>query len=114
MENNQFVSISPQAGRALRKMLQEKKYAGASALRFGLAETEAEAGNRRPKVMLGFEANPARDNDTSYECEGIEILIDSESLPHVQGICLDVRVRAEGIQFFFLEPETGEKGSQSL
>jgi len=114
MEKNQLVSITSQAGRMLLKMLQEKKYAGVIALRFGIAETEAEAGNRRPKIMLGFEANPARDNDTSYECEGINILIDSESMPHVQGVRLDARMREGRVQFFFLEPEKGEKGSQSL
>jgi len=100
-----MVTLTPTAGQAVRNIVEQEKLPATTALRLGVTKEGCEGSGTQFRYLLDFDPEPARDHDTVFESEGMKILVDTESLPHLSGMQLDVRQEMGGVQFVFRNPK---------
>ncbi len=100
-----MVTLTPTAGEAVRGIIEQEKLSQTTALRLGVTKEGCEGSGTQFRYVLDFDAEPAREGDVVFESEGMKILVDNESLPHLSGLQLDARKQMGGVQFVFLNPK---------
>ncbi|MCI0330407.1 MAG: iron-sulfur cluster assembly accessory protein [candidate division Zixibacteria bacterium] len=99
-----MVTLTPVAGQAVRGIIEQEKLPQTTALRLGVTKEGCEGSGTQFRYVLDFDSEPARENDSVFESEGMKILVDTESLPHLSGLQLDARQQMGGVQFVFRNP----------
>lgn len=99
-----MITLTPLAGEVVKKIKQQEKLPEAAALRLGVTREGCDGGGTEFRYVLDFDANPAKPQDHAFESEGIRILVDGESLPHLDDLQLDVRQEMGSVKFLFRNP----------
>jgi len=100
-----MISVTPQAGEVLRKIKEQEKLPADASLRLGITKEGCEGSGTEFRYVLDFDAAPAKPQDHAFESEGIRILVDDQSLPHLDDLQLDVRLDGMGsVKFLFRNP----------
>ena len=100
-----MITITPQAGEALKEIKEREKMPETAALRLGVTQDGCGTSGTQFRYSMDFDAEPAKANDQVFESEGVKIVVDSESYPHIQGLQLDVQEDGMGnIGFTFKNP----------
>lgn len=100
-----MVTLTPTALQAVREIIKQENLPATSALRVGVSKDGCEGSGTQFKYVLDFDALPAKPDDNVFEMEGMKILVNNESLPHLTGLQLDVRQRMGGFEFVFRNPK---------
>ncbi|HEU4436652.1 MAG TPA: iron-sulfur cluster assembly accessory protein [Verrucomicrobiae bacterium] len=100
-----MVTLTPTAGEAVRGIIEQEKLPQTTALRLGVTTEGCEGSGTKFRYVLDFDATPAKENDSVFESEGMKILVDNDSLPHLSGLQLDARKQMGGVQFVFRNPQ---------
>jgi iron-sulfur cluster assembly protein len=99
-----MVTLSAIAGQAVKEIIEREKLPATAALRVGITSEGCEGSGTKFRYVLDFDSEPARPEDNVFESEGMKILVDPESLPHLSGLQLDVRKKMGGVEFVFRNP----------
>lgn len=100
-----MISVSPVAGEYIRKMKKHEKFPEGTALRLGVTTEGCEGSGTDFRYKTDFDEKPPAADDSVFESEGIRIYVDRGSLPHLDGIQLDVREDSNGAQLVFRNPK---------
>lgn len=100
-----MVTLTPPAGEAVREIIKQENLPATAALRVGVSEGGCGGSGTQFKYVLDFDSEPARPGDATFESEGMKIIVDGESLPHIDGLQLDVRKKLGGFEFVFRNPQ---------
>jgi iron-sulfur cluster assembly protein len=99
-----MITLTPLAGETLRKIRRENSLPETAAVRIGVTRDGCEGSGTAFRYLLDFDAEPAKDGDQIFESESLRILVDRESLPHLDGLELDVRQEFGAAKFLFRNP----------
>ena len=99
-----MITITPNAAEAVRTVVANEKYPADTALRVGITREGCEGSGTQFRYVMGLDPNPSRPDDQVFGIEGIRIVVDRESLPHLEGLQLDVQQTPEGAAFVFVNP----------
>jgi len=100
-----MITLTPVARQAVRDIMQQEKLPDGTALRLGVSKEGCEGSGTQFRYALDFDSEPVREGDSLFESEGLKILVDADSLPHLSGLQLDVRQQMGGVQFVFRNPK---------
>jgi len=100
-----MVTLSAIAGHAVKEIIEREKLPATAALRVGITSEGCEGSGTKFRYVLDFDSEPARLGDNVFESEGMKILVDPESLPHLDGLQLDVLKKLGGVEFVFRNPK---------
>lgn len=100
-----MISVSPVAGEYIRKMKKHEKVSEEASLRLGVTKEGCEGSGTEFRYKMDFEQKPPAADDSVFESEGIRIYVDRGSLPHLEGLQLDVRQDMQGTQLVFRNPK---------
>lgn len=99
-----MITLTPLASQAIQEIMRQQNLPATAALRVGLTKEGCEGSATQFRYVLGFEPNPAAPSDHVLESEGLTVFVDYESLPHLDGLQLDVRQEFGGLGFLFRNP----------
>ena len=99
-----MITLTPLASQALREGMRQQNLPATSALRVGVTKEGCEGSATHFRYVLGFDTDPAAPTDHVFEAEGLKVLVDHESGPHLNGLQLDVRQEFGGVRFLFRNP----------
>ncbi len=100
-----MIMVTPNAAEALRAIFVTENFPAGTALRLGVTKEGCEGSGTEFRYVMDFDANPSKPDDHIFESEGIRIVVDRESLPHLEGLQLGVRQNLGGVEFMFLNPK---------
>ncbi|MBI3449759.1 MAG: iron-sulfur cluster assembly accessory protein [Acidobacteria bacterium] len=100
-----MITLTPTAGEVLKKIKSQENIPEQAALRLGVTTEGCEGSGTQFRYVLDFDVNPAKPQDHAFESEGVRILIDDASLPHVNELQLDVRQEMGSVKFLFTNPK---------
>lgn len=100
-----MITLTDGAGDALRHMRKENDLPETAALRIGITTEGCEGSGTKFRYFMDFDAEPAKQADHVFESGGLRILVDQESLPHIDGLQLDVQQQFGGARFLFRNPQ---------
>lgn len=99
-----MITLTPNAAAVVRTIMAEENFSPGTALRLGVTREGCEGSGTEFRYVLDFDPDPAKPDDQLFEIEGIRIVINRESVPHLQGLQLGVRQKPGGVEFMFLNP----------
>jgi iron-sulfur cluster assembly accessory protein len=97
----QNVTITPAAAVVVRDLLQQRNLDATYALRVFISGRSCSGF----EYGMGFENKPG-DSDTSFECEGLKIVIDEVSMQYMAGASIDYIDDERGKGFLVENPNT--------
>jgi len=100
-----MITLTPHAAEAVRTIFTTDNLPVGTALRLGITKEGCEGSGTEFRYVLDFDPNPGKPGDLLFESEGIRIVVDQESLPHLEGLKLGVRQELGGVEFMFLNPK---------
>jgi iron-sulfur cluster assembly protein len=98
-EKTLSITITPEAAEQVKKQL-EKRGTPNGYLRLGLKG----GGCSGFSYILQFEDGPPKDRDKTFECEGVNIVVNQKSLIYLNGTTLDWEMGLLKQGFKFLNP----------
>jgi len=104
-----MVSLTKQAAEEIKRVVKEQEIPGDAALRIGVNDQGCSSHGTSKSYFLQLEEAKPQEDDQLYESEGVKILINQESLPHLKGLHLDFVDSLERRGFVFYNPNA--KGS---
>ena len=99
-----MITITPNAAEAVRTVVTKQKLPPDTPLRVGITRDGCEGSGTQFRYVMGLDPNPAKPGDQVFGIEGIRVVVDQESLPHLEGLQLDVQQTPEGMAFAFVNP----------
>ena len=99
-----MVTLTPLACQAIREVMRQQDLPVTAALRVGVTKEGCEGSATQFRYVLGFDPDPAAPSDHVLEGEGLTVFVDYASLPHLDGLQLDVRQEFGGARFLFRNP----------
>ena len=99
-----MITLTPLASQAVREIMRQQELPATAALRVGVTKEGCEGRATQFRYVLGFDPDPAAPSDHVLESEGLTVVVDHESLPHLDGLQLDVRQEFGGLRFLFRNP----------
>ena len=99
-----MITLTPNAAQVVRSMIDREKFSADTALRLGVKNDGCAESGTQYRYVQELDSDAARPDDHLFESEGIRILVDRESLAHLDGLQLGVRQGHKGIEFMFLNP----------
>jgi len=99
-----MITVTPLAGEMLKKIREQEKLPEQAALRLGVSTEGCEGSGTQFRYVLDFDASPPKPQDHAFESEGIKILVDDASLPHLNDLQLDARQESGSVKFLFRNP----------
>lgn len=99
-----MITISPTARQVLGQLIEKEKLPVGTSLRLGITTEGCEGSGTQFRYVLDFEQVPAKTTDHQFEAEGLKVVVDPESFPHLDGLQLDVRQDFGGVRFMFRNP----------
>lgn len=100
-----MITLTPDAAEVMRGLLADQDLPAGTALRVDVTSEGCEGSGTKFRYVLGLDPQPAQTDAHVFESEGIRIVASRESLPHVDGIRLDVRRKFGGVEFIFQNPK---------
>lgn len=100
-----MITLTPHAAEVVRTIFTTENFPAPTALRLGITKEGCEGSGTEFRYVLDFDPNPGKPDDHIFESEGIRIVVDQESLPHLEGLQLGVRQKSGGVEFMFLNPK---------
>ena len=100
-----MITLSALAAEYLSSIVENEGFPNGAALRLGVTTNGCEGSGTKFRYEMGLETDPVTPNDVVFNSEGINIYVDSESLPHLDGLQLDIKQHYLGeVQFLFRNP----------
>ena len=99
-----MITLTPNAAQVVRTNIDREKFPADTALRLGVKNDGCAESGTQYRYVLELDADAVRPDDHLFESEGIRILMDRESLAHLDGLQLGVRQVPKGVEFMFLNP----------
>lgn len=99
-----MITLTPSARQAVGEILVQQKLPPTAALRLGVTSEGCEGSGTQFRYVLDFDPNPGKPSDQVFESDGLTIVVDRESLPHLEGLQLDVAPEFGGMRFLFRNP----------
>ena len=99
-----MITLSQLAGQAVKQIVAEGKLPENTAVRLGVTKDGCSNSGTQFKYAMDLDQNPAKPGDQVFESEGVKIYVDKESLPHLDGLQLDVREELGEMRFLFKNP----------
>ena len=99
-----MITLTPNAAQVVRTNIDREKFPADTALRLGVKNDGCAESGTQYRYVLELDADAVRPDDHLFESEGIRILVDRESLAHLDGLQLGVRQGPKGVEFMFLNP----------
>ena len=99
-----MITMTPNAAQAVRSIIDREKFSADTALRLGVKNDGCAESGTQYRYVLELDSDAARPDDHLFESEGIRILVDRESLAHLDGLQLGVQQGPKGVEFMFLNP----------
>jgi len=99
-----MITLSPNAAKVVQMIMDREKLAATTSLRIGVTTEGCEGSGTQFRYVLGFDPHPVETDDHLFESEGMKLVVDDASLPHVDGLQLDVRQSLGGVEFVFRNP----------
>lgn len=99
-----MITLTPLASQAIQEIMRQQNLPATAALRVGVTKEGCEGSATQFRYVLGFDPHPAAPSDHVLKSEGLTVFVDHESLPHLDGLQLDVRQEFGGARFLFRNP----------
>ena len=99
-----MITLTPDAARFVRGVMARENLPAGAALRLGLSREGCEESFTEYRYVLNFEPNAAKPGDAAFESEGVRILVNRKSLPHLDGLEIGLREKLGGLELTFLNP----------
>jgi len=99
-----MITLSPNAAKVVQMIMDREKLAATTSLRIGVTTEGCEGSGTQFRYVLGFDPHPTEEDDHLFESEGMKLVVDDASLPHLDGLQLDVRQSLGGVEFLFRNP----------
>lgn len=99
-----MITLTPSARQAVGEILAQQKLPPTAALRLGVTSEGCEGSGTEFRYVLDFDPNPGKASDQVFESDGLTIVVDHESLPHLDGLELDAQPELGGVRFLFQNP----------
>ena len=99
-----MLTLTPKAREVIRQNIREEKLPPTTALRVGITREGCEGSGTEFRYVLEIDSKLPRKSDEVFESEGVTLHVDRESLPHVDGLTLDVLQEVTGTKFIFHNP----------
>ncbi|MBI4280140.1 MAG: iron-sulfur cluster assembly accessory protein [Armatimonadetes bacterium] len=99
-----MITLTPPASQALQGMIKQQELPATTALRVGITREGCEGSGTQFAYVLAFDPDPPGPSDRVFETEGLTIVVDHDSLSHLNGLQLDVRQEFGGVKFLFRNP----------
>lgn len=100
-----MITLTPSARQAVGEILAQQKLPPTAALRLGVSTDGCEGSGTQFRYLLDFESNPGKPSDQVFEGDGLTIVVDRESLLHLDGLQLDAQPELGGVRFLFRNPQ---------
>ncbi len=101
LEQTNIVTITPSAASVVRDLLKQRNLDDSYALRVYISGRSCSGF----EYGMGFENKPA-ETDTSFECEGLKILVDEVSMQYMAGSTINFIDDERGKGFLVENPNT--------
>ena len=99
-----MITLTPNAAQVVRTNIDREKLSADTALRLGVKNDGCTESGTQYRYVVELDSHAVRPDDHLFESEGIRILVDRESLAHLDGLQLGVRQGPKGVEFMFLNP----------
>ena len=99
-----MITITPNAAEAVRTAITKQQLPPHTLLRVGITRDGCEGSGTQFRYVMGLDPNPAKPSDQVFGIEGIRVVVDLQSLPHLEGLQLDVQQTPQGMAFAFVNP----------
>lgn len=99
-----MITLTPNAAQVVRSIIDREKFSADTALRLGIKNDGCAESGTQYRYVLELDSDAVRPDDHLFESEGIRILVDRESLAHLDGLRLGIRQGSKGVEFMFLNP----------
>lgn len=86
-----MITLTPRARQAVGEVLVQQKLPPTAALRLGVSTEGCEGSGAEFRYVLDFDPNPGKPSDQVFESDGLTIVVDHESLSHLDGLQLDAQ-----------------------
>ena len=93
-----MIQITPSAVQQLRRLLEGQPIGSQKGLRVQIAKGGCSG------LQYEMALDESRDGDAIVEQDGVKFLVDSESVPYLQGATLDFRDGLTGVGFHIVNP----------
>jgi iron-sulfur cluster assembly accessory protein len=101
LEQTQSVTISPEAAQVVRDLLSQRNLDESYALRVYISGRSCSGF----EYGMGFENKPG-DTDTTFECEGLKIIVDQVSMQYMTGAAIQLVNDERGKGFMVENPNS--------
>lgn len=91
-----MITITPNAAEAVQTVISKRQLPADTPLRVGITRDGCEGGGTQFRYVMSLDPNPAKPSDQVFGIEGIRVVVDQESLPHLEGLQLDVQQTPKG------------------
>jgi iron-sulfur cluster assembly accessory protein len=99
-----MITLTPVAGEMVKAIKAQEKLPEQAALRLGITREGCDGGGTEFRYVLDFDSQPPKPDDHAFESEGVRILVDEASLPHINDLQLDARQEMGTVKFLFRNP----------
>lgn len=99
-----MITLTPSARQAVGEIFAQQELPPTAALRLGVTSEGCEGSGTQFRYVLDFDPNPGKTSDQVFESDGLRIVVDHESLPHLDGLQLDAQPEFGGVRFVFRNP----------
>lgn len=99
-----MITLTPEAARFIRTTMARENLPADASLRVGLSREGCEETFTEYRYVLNFEPNAAKPDDAAFESGGIRILVNRESLRHLDGLEIGMREKLGGLELTFRNP----------
>ena len=99
-----MITLTLNAAQVVRSIIDREKFSADTVLRLGVKNDGCAESGTQYRYVLELDLDAVRPDDHLFESEGIRILVDRESLAHLDGLQLGVRQGPKGGEFMFLNP----------
>ncbi len=99
-----MLTLTPKAQEVIRQNIREENLPPTTALRVGITREGCEESGTEFRYVIAVDPRLPGKSDQVFVSEGVTLYVDRESLPHVDGLTLDVLQDVAGTKFVFNNP----------
>ncbi len=99
-----MITLTKVAAQQLQRIIKENNLPQSSALRVAVKEEGCSSHGTPLSYYIKLDENPATEQDSVFESEGVKIFVDQESVKYLQGLSLDFVDDLQGRGFAFYNP----------
>ncbi len=100
-----MIAMTETAAEFIRELTKEENLPEQTPLRLGVTREGCVGSGTEFSYKIGLETSPPDGQDEVFESQGLRIIVDRESLPHLDGLLLDALEQFGGVKFMFRNPQ---------